>query len=250
VLAWLGGSPSTQDWTRRYIDTAIRFMRQSTTRQAALHVARSIPSAVASMGQDDESFRECFSEALALAVLSYAPQTYNDTPFTSLFLFRDIPYLRLLCALSQKPTWHPQLHQNCHFNNCLAIAETLSSREDDLLDECVVPLAQIFAIMDASGDERPPFTEDLAYVVWPLALRAWRYIFNLPFFGGTAYVKFWQLELAITMEYLDVLPSLVYSARKRWDQGKETDRLLALVENACGKLNEDKPHHKQDGSQY
>jgi hypothetical protein len=88
VLAWLGGSPSTQDRMRRYIDMIIRFMGQKNTCYSALRAACAVGSTVTSMGQDDESFREHFSEALFSAVLLDAPQTsINDSPFTDLSFF-------------------------------------------------------------------------------------------------------------------------------------------------------------------
>jgi hypothetical protein len=252
LLAWLGGSPSTLDRMRRYIDMIIRFMDYPITRLAVLRAAYAVRSAVASMGRDDESLREQFSKALTSALLWGAPQTsINDTLFTdvsSIIPLRDIPYLTLLCALSQEPTWHFQLHHNDHFNNCLAIAKVLSSQEHNLyvFNNYAVPVAQIFAIIVPSWDEHTLFTEDHAYLIWPLLLRAWHYIFGLRFFGGIATVRWWKMS---TTECIDALPSLVEYARKQRDQSEETDRLLALVEKAYRKLDEDKPQREQDGPQ-
>jgi hypothetical protein len=250
VLAWLGGSPSTRDRTRRYIDTIIRFMGQETTCYAALFAACAVGGLVASMGQEDESLREHFSKVLASAVLSNAPQrSTHDNPFTDMSFFDSLSviiYLRLLCALSKEHTWHPQLHHSGHFNNCVAIAKTLSSQEHDGFDEYAVPVVQIIAIMDASVDEHPLVTDDQAYAIWPFILRAWRYIFDLRFFGGAGPARWWQLSV---MDYIDALPSLVEYARKRQSQSDENDRLLALVETACRKLDEDKPQYEHDGAQ-
>ena len=56
--------------------------------------------------------------------------TPADNPFKEILFFdsRDIPYLKLLCILTQDPTWRLQLHQNGHLDNCIAIAETLLSQ--------------------------------------------------------------------------------------------------------------------------
>ena len=55
VLMSLGGWPSTPDQMGCYIDMMICFMDHVTTRIAALRVAWVLRSAVASMGQDNES---------------------------------------------------------------------------------------------------------------------------------------------------------------------------------------------------
>jgi hypothetical protein len=249
VLTWLGGSPSTRNRTCRYIDTIIRFMGQEITCYDAMDAACAVRALVASMGQDDESLREHFSKALASAVLLLGPQTStHDNAFTDISSFispRDMPYLRLLCALSKEPTWHPQLQHSGHFNNCLAIAKTLSSQGDAHYDEYAVPVVQIIAIMDASVDEHPLVTEDQAYAIWPFILRAWRYTFNLRFFGGVGTARPWHVSIT---DCIDALPSHVEYARKRQGQGEATVRLIALVETACHKLDEAKPHHAQDGT--
>jgi hypothetical protein len=250
VLTWLCGSPSTRDRTCRYIDTIIRFMGKAGTGWYALDAACAVRALVASMSQEDESLREHFSKALASAVLSNVLQTStHNNPFTDISFFhspRDMPYLRLLYAFSKEPTWHPQLHHSGHFNNCLAIAITLSSQGDDVFDEYAVPVAQIIAIMDASVDEHPLVTEDQAYAIWVFIMRAWRYIFNLWFFGGAGTAFWWELSM---MECINALPSLAEYARQRQGQREETDRLLVLVEKACCKLDEDKPQDEHDGAQ-
>jgi hypothetical protein len=250
VLSWMGGSPSTRDRTHRYIDTIIRSMGQENTHRSALRAACAVRSLVASVGQDDESLRDHVSEALASAALSNAPQTsIDDNPFMDISFFdsfRDMPYLRLLCVLCQDPTWHPQLHHNGHFDNCLAIAKALSSQGHDYIGEYAVPVAHIFATMHASGDVRPLVTEDQVYAIWPLILRAWRYIFDLRVFGGARTARWREPS---TMECINAIPSLVEYARKRQGQSEETDHLLVLVEKACRKLDEDEPQHEQDGAQ-
>ena len=45
--------------------------------------------------------------------------------------------------------------------------------------------------------------------------------------------------------FLEALPSLVGYARRRWDTA-ETDRLIALVEQVCKKLDEEKQRSKRD----
>jgi hypothetical protein len=105
------------------------------------------------------------------------------------------------------------------FDNCLAIAETLSSSGDEQLGEYAVLVAQIFAIMETSGDRRSLFPEDQVYAIWLLILRAWRYIFDLRFFGRAASVGWYESELLIMeLESIDSLPLFVEYARKRWDQ--------------------------------
>jgi hypothetical protein len=252
LLEWLGGSPNAPDRMRRYIDTAIRFMGQKATSNAALTAACSVRSAVASMGRDEEPLREDFSKALASAVLLDATQTpLDDNPFTKrsfFYEFRDWPYLRLLCALSREPTWHSLLHQNGHFSNCLAMAKTLPLGAGyHRYNKYDVLVAQVLSIIDASGDEHPFFIEVQAYPCWPLILRAWRQLFKHPFYEERWAELF--LELSIP-ECLAALPSLIAFARKRGDQREETDRLIGLVEQVCHKLDEEKQQceHTQDSS--
>ena len=55
---------------RRYIDMMmIRFMAHETTRFVALRAHCVLGSTVASMGQGNESLRDCFSKALASMIL-------------------------------------------------------------------------------------------------------------------------------------------------------------------------------------
>jgi hypothetical protein len=250
VLAWLGGSLSTRDLTRRYIDTIIHFMGQEITCHGALDAACTVRALVASMGQQDESLREHFSKALASEALWLGPQTStHKNAFTDISFFRSfsiMTYLSLLCALSKEPTWHPQLRHSGHFNNCLATAKTLSSQGDDRFDKYAVPVVQIIAIMEASVDEHPLVTEDKAYAIWPFVLRAWHYIFDLRFFGGERMATWWELSIT---DCINALPSLVEYARKQQGQREEAVRLIALVERACHKLDEDKPQHTQDGTE-
>ena len=68
VLMSLGGPPSTHDRMGRYIDTMICFMGHENRWMAPLRAAWVLRSAVASMGQDNESLRErlikttCFND--------------------------------------------------------------------------------------------------------------------------------------------------------------------------------------------
>jgi hypothetical protein len=248
VLEWLGGSPSTPGRLGRYIDTTMGFMGLEITRGAALRAACAIRLAVASMGRDYVSLREDFSKAFASAVLSDAAQTpLDDNPtFSFFYSHRDTrPYLSLLCTLFQEPIWHPQLHQNGHFDNCLAIAKALSSQEDDDFDEYAVPLAHIFAIIDVSGEEHPWFSPVQAYLTWQFVLRAWRCIFRLAFFGGE--LKYTD-PFHFTTDCIEALPSLVAYARKRCDD--KEGRIIALVEQVCRKLDEEKQQCQHDDSQH
>ena len=247
LLEGLPRSPSTPDRMRRYIDTMIRFMGQKITRDEALRAALSVRSIVASIGRDNESLREQFSTALATAILSDASHTaLNDNPFKEISAFSwfpDIAYLRLLCTLFQEPTWYPQLHQNSHFNNCLTIADTLTSQRTARFDDYAVYVAHIFAIIDASG-EQPYFNAVQTYPSWPLILRAWKYIFRLKFFEEATEDNWKWLSDNI---YLKPLPSLVAYARKRCDNRKET--LVGLVEQVCYKLDEEKQQRERGDAQ-
>ena len=228
------GSPSTPDRMGRYIDTMIRFMGHETTRIKALRAACSIRSAVASMGQDNESLREHFSKALASMIL-LSTHTPLNKPFTEITFFRfyrDMPYLTLLRTLAQEIIWQPQLHQSSHFDNCLAIAKTLStegSRYDGLY---AVPVAYIFAIIDDSDKGHPLFHLLQACLSWPLLLQAWRFIFNLDLFEGN--YNLYDTDELSTEDCLAALPSLVSFARKHCvDQDQA---LLAVVEQVCSEL--------------
>ena len=251
VLAWLRGSPSTQDRKCRYIDSTIRFMSQEQTCHSALIAACSVPTALDSVGGDDESFRERFSKALASAIMqsdSRANATLqaplDNNPFKDIEFFRwredVIPYLRLLCALCQEPAWQPQLHHNGHFDNCLVIADTLSAQEDENLDEYAVHIAHILANIDASGEVHPFYASVQAYPSWPLILRAWKLIFGINFFGRM-YSNDWIIA---PTDHLEALPSLNTYARKRYE-GKNAP-LIMLVEQVCQKLDGEKQQCKRD----
>ena len=107
--------------------------------------------------------RERFSEALASAIMKPDPradatlqaplQAPLDNPFKDIEFFRwprdVIPYLRLLCALSQEPAWQLQLHHNGHFDNCLVIADTQSAEKDENFDG-YAELATYFASLESN----------------------------------------------------------------------------------------------------
>ena len=253
VLISLHGSPSTPDRTRLYIDTMIRFMGHDTTCIAALRAACVLRSAVASMGQDNESLRERFSKALASVILPSTRPPLNYNPFMKITFFhdyRDMAYLMLLDTLVREFTWQPQLHQTGHFDNCLAIAETLSTKSDQYLDQYAVPVAHIFAIIDDSDEGRPLFHLLQACTSWPLLLRAWRFIFNLDLFEGiNIYVADDELS---TEDCLAALPSLVSFARKHCDDRNEA--LPAVVEQVCSKLDnketEQREQREIEGTRY
>ena len=113
------------------------------------------------MAEHDESLREDFSKALA-SVFLLDPK-WTTLPFKEISFFnwsRNVPHLELLCTLTRDPTWHLQLHQNGHLDNCLVIAKTLLSQNGDLFASqkyAVTSVAHIFAIIDALGDETHPF---------------------------------------------------------------------------------------------
>ena len=243
------GSPNYPKRMRRYIDTIIRFMGEETTRIYALRAAPAIRAEIASMTQDDESLREDFSKALASVVLLDPMRTtLADNPFTKISFFnwlRDEAYFQLLCTLAQDPIWHFQLHQNGHFDNCLVIAKTLFSQNDDF--GCYLPpVAHIFALMDGWVDETYPlFNTVRAYPRRPLVLRAWKHIFNTYFFRTPAVYSWGKLS---SSGYLDSLPSLVGYAREQFNDDDEP--LIALVEQMCRKLTEEKQRREQGDTQH
>ena len=235
LLNDLRGSPSTSDRMGCYIETMIRFMGHNTMRFVALRAACILHSAVASMGQDNESLRERFSKALASMILSFTRTPLNYNPFTEITFFhfyRDMPYLKLLCTLAQESTWQPQLHQTGHFDNCLAIAQTLSTEGDQYYDKYAVLLAHIFAIIDDSDEGHPLFHLLQACPSWPLLLRAWRFIFNLELFEGKN--KLHAMDELSAEDCLAALLSLVSFARKHCDDQDEA--LLVVVEQVCSEL--------------
>ena len=226
------------DRMRRYIDTIIRFMGEETTCASALRAAPEIRVEIASMTQDDESLREDFSKALASAVLLCPKRaTLPDNPFKDITFFdqsRDIPYLEMLCTLAQYPTWHLQLHQNGHFDNCLAIAKTLLSQNGALFHHYAASVAHIFAIIDASEDEAHPLLNTVrAYPRRRLVLHAWDYIFDTDFSEMLTEIDWRTIS---RKGYLDSLPSLVVYARK--ESNDDDKPLIALVEEVCRKHKE------------
>lgn len=193
VLAALGGSPSTLNSKRHYIDTIIRFMGLDIpvfARDAALNAARAISYDVSSIGDDDKSLQYRFSEALARTIKGRDPDLQIDTnPFEDIGFLHwepDLCYLKLLCVLTENATWHDQLGQSGHLSNCLAIADTLSS--PDINDSVAfshayaVYVAHIFALIMKMGPDYPFFEEVQAYPGWHLILKGWRDIFDCDFF--------------------------------------------------------------------
>ena len=246
------GSSNDPERMRRYIDTIIRFVGEETTCVSTLRAASAIRVEIASVTQDDESLREGFSQVLASAVLLDPKQTMPaDKPFkeiSSFYWARDRPYLQLLCTLAQYSTWHLQLHQNGHFDNCLAIAKMLSSQKDGLFHagKYAASVAHIFAIIDASGDEtHPVFYTVRAYPRRLLVLHTRDYIFKSSFFR-------WPTEdnwITLSREgYINSLPSLIAYARKQFNDNEES--LLVLVEQACRKLDEEKQQLEQGDAQH
>ena len=252
VLTWLRGSPSTQDKKCRYIDTMIRFMGREETCYSALFAAYSVPTALASVDAgDDESLRERFSKALASAIMPHSRADATLQPPLDLNPFKDksfycpqdnIPYLRLLCALSQEPVWQLHLYHNGHFDNCLVIADTvtLSAQEYEYYDEYAVYVAHILAIIDAWGEVHPFYASVQAYPSWPLILRAWKSIFHIQFFQRT-FAYDWTIE---PTNHLEALLSLIAYSRNRYE-GKNAP-LIMLVEQVCQKLDEEKQQRERD----
>ena len=243
VLARLGASPTTRDRMRHYIDTMIQYIEIT---PQALHAAWTVRSAIASLGQEDESFRGRFSKALSSVRLGQLPDSTIPTK-KALILDPHMTCLKFLCLLSQVPAWHPQLHQSGLFDNCLAIAGALSpgKDDDDLGDAHAVPVAHVLAMMEASDEENPFFKPVQGYPSWSVILRAWRYIFTTK--GSLArFVGDWQV--VSTTECIAALPPLVASARRRCGNGEEPV-VIALVEQALHKLNEGRQNHEHDGSQ-
>ena len=242
ILGWLRGSPSTQDRICHYIDTTIRFMGQEETRDSALIAACSVPTVLASAGGDDESLRERFSKALASAVM---PHFRADVTLFILSYSRKnlITYLRMLCALSQEPAWQLHLHHNSHFDNCLVIADTVTSpsaQEDKDFDEYALYVAHILANIDASGEVHPFYASVQVYPSWPLILRAWKLIFGINFFERW-FDDDWKIA---PTKHLKALPSLITFSRKQC-QGQNED-LIMLVEQVCQNLDEETQQREGD----
>ena len=233
VLMGLGGSPSAPDQMCLYIDTMIHFMGHETTCIAALRAACVLRSAVAAMGRDNESLRGRFSKALA----SVIPLNNPLPKITFFHRYRDMTYLILLRTLAQEITWQLQLHQTGHFDNCLAIAKTLSTEGNRRYDEYAVPVAHIFAIIDDSNEGRPLFH---LLPSWQLLLQAWRFIFNLDLFEGA---NIYARDVLSTEDCLTALPSLTLFARRHCDDQDEV--LLTVVEQVCSELGKETQQCKQ-----
>ena len=246
------GPSNYPDRMRCYIDTIIRFIEEDATYKSALSAASAVRVEIASITQHDESLREDFSKALASAVLLYhRRRTLANNPFEEISFFdflQDIPYLDILCALAQFPTWHPQLDQNGHFDNCFTIAQRLLSQNDVLVHahRYAASVAYVFAIIDALGGETHPlFNTVQAYPRWPLILQAWDSIFDIRF-SHKSIEGDWR---RISREgYLDHLPYLIIYARKESKDSNEP--LIALVEEVCCKLEERKQQCEQGDAQH
>lgn len=257
ALAGLRGSPSTPERKRIYIETAIRYMELEIpfrTRHAAMNATCMIRSEVALMGRDDDTIRNRFSKALTSALLSRVNPTQegkggvlNDSPYRDESFYdreRDLCYLKLLCTLAREPTWHDQLLQHGHFDNCLAIADMLSSRRG--FGAHAVYITHVFAVVDALGEEHKFLGAVQAYPIWPIILKAWRYIFRFHFFE---HVTKENLECIASTGYLEVLSPLVaYATRRRecWDNTKGSRRLIQLVKEVRDKLDEEMQPSEQD----
>ena len=232
LLSGLCGYPSTPGRMRRYIDTMVQFMGQKLLNvYPALIAACQVRKDVALIGRDDATFCKDFSMELAVVLTDTTrPVPHDMNPFrktTFLNWWRDIAYLYLLSTLSQAVTWQPHLRQSGHFDNCVVIADTMSYTRHGSWDAYAVPVAHIFANIDASDVQTP---------VWPLILRAWRYIFNLEYFGG------WiedprSAHLPSHTDCLEALPIITAFARRQG--GDKEGALITLVEQICHKLDEE-----------
>ena len=237
MLWGLCGSPSTQGRMRRYVDTMIRFMGQKRSYvYPALLAACQVRKDVALIGRDDPTFCKDFSMKLAMVLTDATqPVPHDMNPFrktTFLKWWRDIAYLYLLSTLSQDVTWQPHLRQSGHFDNCIVIANTMSYTRHNFWDAYAVPVAHIFANIDAPGVYTP---------VWQLILRAWRYIFKLEVFGGG--IEEALSHLPSNKDCLEALPIIAAFARRRgYDK---VEALSSLVEQVCHKLDEEKQCRQQ-----
>jgi hypothetical protein len=253
VLAGLRGSPSTPERRRLYIQTIIRFMESDIplrTRHAAMSAAYSLRTEVASMDRDEEPFRYLFSRALNSVMrvrdplaLQQASTSVDDNQFnemTSIHGRRHWRYLAFLCALSKEPTWHRHLDRHGHFKNCLAIADSLSSRllNDAFDGDMAVHLTHIFAIIDALGEDHQFLRVVKTYPIWRLILQAWESLFTEPFFYDTTVDNWEDLSSWGIVESLSSVAAYTKRYWERWDNRAETHRLIGLVEQVCDKLSE------------
>ena len=237
MLSVLCGTPSTQGRMRRYADTMIQFMGQKLwVFYPTLIAAFQVRKDVALIGRDDATFRKDFSTKLAIVLTDATqPVPHDMNPFGKASFLnwgRDILYLYLLSTLSQDVTWQPHLRQSGHFDNCVVIADTMSYTRHNFWDAYAVPVAHILANIDASGVHTP---------VWPLILRAWRYIFNQVFFGGE--IEEAPFHLLSNKDCLEALPIIAAFARRRGNDKQQA--LITLVEQVCNKLDEEKQFRQQ-----
>ena len=250
VLAGLHRSPNTPERQRHYVQTTIQFMDPAMPRRvryAALNAALSVRTMIVFMGREDEGLREDFSQALSSAVLGLQPtitpvdkNTFNTAFFSQ--SGRNLCYLRLLRTLAQEPAWRGQLYKAGHFDNCLGIADALSTRRGDIFGPYAVHVAHIIAIVDAVGEENQILNMSIQiYPIWPLVLQAWHFIFGLEFFDSATEGNLMRLS---STGYLEALLPLVAYGRRRWGNQVEKDRLFALVEQVFKKLEEERQQNQ------
>lgn len=136
---------------------------------------------------------------------------------------------------------HGQLQRSGHFNNILAIAQTLSSSDLPIggYGAYALYITHIFAVLDSLGEEHPVLEAVQMYPSWPLILKAWRHIFSFIFFNDATNDNWKYID---STGYLETLPSLVAYAMKyweRWNPKEETHRLIQLVGRVCDRLDEE-----------
>jgi hypothetical protein len=266
VLAGLRGSPSTPERMHVYIHTLMRSMGLEMplrARHAAMSAASAVRAEIALLGREDESFRELFSQTLTSAMLARDPtaQQLNSMPLDDksfqehdlYTLHRNLSYLRLLCTLAQEPAWHRDLDRDGHFKSCLAIADTQPSWKHSF-NLYGLHIGHVFAVVDAhdAAYEDQFLSAIQVYPSWQLILSGWVYMFNFSFF--TEITDEGWLEL-FSRGYIEALsPIVAYATRhwKEWDDRPETDRLIQLVTQMCGKLNEEerRREHSQGGDSF
>ena len=254
VLAGLRGSSRIPD---TYIDTTIRFMGPAIplrVRHAAINASSVVQAEVASLGRDNGSLRYRFSHAVTSAVLNDTGEEASsrlDNPFRDLSFFnlwRDACYLQLLCTLAKEPAWHGQLQRDGHFDNCLAITDTLSQDTEFYLShEYAVFVMHVSSVVDALGQECQFLQAVQAYPSWPLVITAWYYIFRFDFFTTATRENY---NYVSSTGHLEALPSLVAYAKRyqnRWDNSEFAQKLTQLIEQVCDKLDEEQGRSEHEG---